>query len=255
MGVALAGAATAGAGMAAAPSASASSVWDRVAQCESGGNWHINTGNGFQGGLQFTQQSWAGVGGTQYAPRADLATREQQIAAAQRLLAIQGPGAWPVCSVRAGLTSGNGGASVSPQPAQTTASRSTARSAVSTAPVKKSTVAKRRTVAKKYTPAKKSAPVRVSGYYTTGANNLVVDGIVGPLTAKELQAFVGTYRDGIVGPITTKALQMKVGTYADGIIGPKTVAAIQKKVGIAQDGSYHLNARTVRALQAYLNNH
>lgn len=69
--------------------------WDAIAKGESSGDWHINTGNGYFGGLQFKQSSWELAGGTQYAPRADLATREQQIAAAERLLAIQGPGAWP----------------------------------------------------------------------------------------------------------------------------------------------------------------
>ncbi|MFI5807477.1 transglycosylase family protein [Streptomyces sp. NPDC051561] len=79
-----------------ATSASAASVdtWDAVAQCESGGNWSINTGNGYYGGLQFSQSSWAAAGGTQYAPRADQASKGQQIAAAEKLLAIQGPGAW-----------------------------------------------------------------------------------------------------------------------------------------------------------------
>ncbi|MFE0190822.1 transglycosylase family protein [Streptomyces sp. NPDC059008] len=90
-----------------ATSASAASVatWDKVAQCESGGNWSINTGNGYYGGLQFSNSSWAAAGGTQYAPRADLATKAQQIAAAEKLLAIQGPGAWS-CAGAGGLTSG-----------------------------------------------------------------------------------------------------------------------------------------------------
>lgn len=79
------------------------SAWDRLAQCESTGNWHINTGNGFYGGVQFTQQTWAGFGGTQFAPRADLASKSQQIAIAERVLNVQGPGAWPHCSVVAGL--------------------------------------------------------------------------------------------------------------------------------------------------------
>ncbi|MFD9635354.1 transglycosylase family protein, partial [Streptomyces violascens] len=80
----------------AAGNASAASVqtWDAVAQCESGGNWSINTGNGYYGGLQFSQSSWAAAGGTQYASRADLATKGQQIATAEKLLAMQGPGAW-----------------------------------------------------------------------------------------------------------------------------------------------------------------
>jgi len=79
-----------------ATGASAASVatWDAVAQCESGGNWSINTGNGYYGGLQFSQSSWAAAGGLKYAPRADLATKAQQIATAERLLAMQGPGAW-----------------------------------------------------------------------------------------------------------------------------------------------------------------
>lgn len=79
------------------------SAWDKVADCESGGNWAINTGNSFYGGLQFTQSTWAAFGGTQYAPRADLATREQQIAVAEKTLAEQGWNAWPVCSGKAGV--------------------------------------------------------------------------------------------------------------------------------------------------------
>jgi hypothetical protein len=65
--------------------------------CESGGNWSINTGNGYYGGLQFSQQTWAGFGGTAYAARADLATKAEQIAVAERVLAVQGAGAWPTC--------------------------------------------------------------------------------------------------------------------------------------------------------------
>lgn len=75
-------------------SAASTSTWDAVAQCESGGNWSINTGNGYYGGLQFNQSSWAAAGGTQYASRADLATKGQQIATAEKLLDMQGPGAW-----------------------------------------------------------------------------------------------------------------------------------------------------------------
>lgn len=86
-----------------APSVSSGSVWDRLAQCESGGNWSINTGNGYYGGLQFSQSTWEGVGGLQYAPRADLASREQQIAAAEVLLDSSGWGAWPSCSAQLGL--------------------------------------------------------------------------------------------------------------------------------------------------------
>jgi resuscitation-promoting factor RpfA len=71
--------------------------WDQVARCESGGNWAINTGNGYHGGLQFSSGTWASHGGGQYAPAANMATKDEQIAVAERVLASQGKGAWPVC--------------------------------------------------------------------------------------------------------------------------------------------------------------
>ncbi|MHC3475120.1 transglycosylase family protein [Streptomyces sp. 7R007] len=82
------------------------SPWDCVADCESGGHWDADTGNGFYGGLQFRQATWEEFGGLAYAPRADLATRKQQIAVAEQVLAAQGWQAWPVCSRRYGLQSG-----------------------------------------------------------------------------------------------------------------------------------------------------
>ncbi|MEY8197275.1 resuscitation-promoting factor Rpf1 domain-containing protein [Corynebacterium pseudotuberculosis] len=90
-----------------APAASAApdSDWDRLAGCESGGNWAINTGNGYYGGIQFSASTWKGFGGGQYAPTADKATREQQIAVAEKVLASQGWGAWPSCSAKLGLNS------------------------------------------------------------------------------------------------------------------------------------------------------
>lgn len=88
--------------------AASGSTWDRVAACESGGDWHINTGNGYYGGLQFAAATWDGYGGTKYAARADLASRSEQIAIAEKVLAGQGPGAWPVCGLKAGLTKGGG---------------------------------------------------------------------------------------------------------------------------------------------------
>ena len=84
-------------GPAGAAQASSSVNWDAIAQCESGGNWSINTGNGYYGGLQFNLSTWAGYGGTAYAARPDLASREQQIAVAEKVLARQGAGAWPTC--------------------------------------------------------------------------------------------------------------------------------------------------------------
>ncbi|QNG17871.1 DUF348 domain-containing protein [Rhodococcus triatomae] len=78
-------------------------VWDALAQCEAGGNWAINTGNGYYGGVQFDQNTWERQGGLKYAPRADLATREEQIAVATRTQQTQGWGAWPSCSSRLGV--------------------------------------------------------------------------------------------------------------------------------------------------------
>ncbi|MBI9000004.1 transglycosylase family protein [Corynebacterium sp. CCM 8864] len=87
----------------AAPAVANGSIWDAIAQCESTGNWSINTGNGFSGGLQFTPSTWLAFGGGQYAPMAWQATREQQIAVAEKVRAGQGWGAWPACTSKLGL--------------------------------------------------------------------------------------------------------------------------------------------------------
>src|SRR4051812_18885306 len=100
-------------------------TWNKVAACESSNNWSINTGNGYYGGLQFTQSTWAAYGGTAYAHRADQATKDQQIAVAEKVLDGQGPGAWPVCSVRAGLTRGGGAPDISPSGTTTQTTKST----------------------------------------------------------------------------------------------------------------------------------
>ncbi|MFF5129861.1 transglycosylase family protein [Streptomyces syringium] len=110
----------------AATSASAASVdtWDAVAKCESGGNWSINTGNGYYGGLQFSQSSWNAAGGQAYADRADHATKSQQIAVAEKLLAMQGPGAWG-CAGAGGLTAGGPKADVDTSGSSSSSSRGT----------------------------------------------------------------------------------------------------------------------------------
>ena len=111
--VALAGAIVAAPMALAAGTANASTTnWDAVAICESSGNWAIHTGNGYSGGLQFSASTWAGYGGGAYAPQAWQASREAQIAVAERVLAAQGPGAWPVCYSRGagGVTAGGTGA-------------------------------------------------------------------------------------------------------------------------------------------------
>ncbi|MFI9000545.1 transglycosylase family protein [Streptomyces sp. NPDC053541] len=97
-------------------------VWDKLASCESSSNWQINTGNGYFGGLQFSQSTWERYGGTHYAPRADLASKDQQIEIAERVLKGQGPGAWPACAPRAGLQRGDapaGATGLAPQTERT----------------------------------------------------------------------------------------------------------------------------------------
>ncbi|MGW7042996.1 LysM peptidoglycan-binding domain-containing protein [Streptomyces avermitilis] len=120
-----------------------SGVWDRIAQCESGGNWHINTGNGYYGGLQFSAGTWRGYGGTAYAATADQASRDQQIAVATKVQRAQGWGAWPTCSARAGAggsapaasgTGASGGSSAAGS--ATTESAASAKPAPSKAPTR-----------------------------------------------------------------------------------------------------------------------
>ncbi|MEU8015488.1 transglycosylase family protein [Micromonospora parva] len=98
--------------------------WDAIAKCESGGNWKINTGNGYYGGLQFSQSTWAGYGGKKYAARADLASRGEQIAIAEKVLDGQGIGAWPTCGKKGGSAT---------KPTAKPSTRSTEKSTTSTA--------------------------------------------------------------------------------------------------------------------------
>jgi LysM repeat protein len=106
-------------------SAATASEWDTVAQCESGGNWSINTGNGYYGGLQFSASTWAAYGGTQYAAQANQASKSQQIAVAEKVLASQGKGAWPVCGTGLSSASYNGGGSSSSSSSSNSSSSNT----------------------------------------------------------------------------------------------------------------------------------
>ncbi|MFF4233158.1 transglycosylase family protein [Streptomyces sp. NPDC001820] len=126
-------------------SAATTAEWDQVAQCEAGGNWSINTGNGYYGGLQFSASTWAAYGGTQYAASADQASKAQQIAVAEKVLAGQGKGAWPNCGVGLSSAANDGGAadSAATQPAQPKrAEVPTTRSERPAAPTKPATEAK-----------------------------------------------------------------------------------------------------------------
>ncbi|MFI2634926.1 transglycosylase family protein [Streptomyces collinus] len=129
-------------------SAATASEWDAVAQCESGGNWSINTGNGYYGGLQFSASTWSGYGGTKYASTADQATKDQQIEIAEKVLASQGKGAWPVCGKglsSAGYTGGgsssdSGSSSQSQQSTETRESQQQPASRSDERPAAKKTV-------------------------------------------------------------------------------------------------------------------
>jgi resuscitation-promoting factor RpfA len=143
-GIGLAGAAPA--------EAATTTVWDRVAKCESGGNWKINTGNGYYGGLQFAAGTWKAYGGRTYASQAHRATKAEQIAIARRVLAGQGPGAWPTCSRRAGLTKANGKASKSATPATNPGASTTKKKASDST----------KKIAKKAAPKKYSASASAS---------------------------------------------------------------------------------------------
>ncbi|OEJ32290.1 transglycosylase family protein [Streptomyces subrutilus] len=99
-------------------SAATASEWDKVAQCESGGNWAINTGNGYYGGLQFSSSTWAGYGGKAYAPQANQASKAQQIAVAEKVLKGQGKGAWPHCGKGLSNSSYTGGGATEAAPKQ-----------------------------------------------------------------------------------------------------------------------------------------
>jgi LysM repeat protein len=112
-------------------SAATASEWDAVAQCESGGNWSINTGNGYYGGLQFSASTWAAYGGTQYAATADQASKAQQIEIAEKVLAGQGKGAWPHCGVNLSSAPYSGGAASSNDSGSDTATRETEQQSAS----------------------------------------------------------------------------------------------------------------------------
>ena len=204
-------------------------VWDSVARCESSGNWSINTGNGYYGGLQFSSSTWRAFGGLAYAPQAHLATKAEQIAIARRTLHTQGPGAWPTCGYRAGLTRVNGGADPNALPLGAEAATPYVA-----------------------TPAGSTPSESTPSASTSGASGtLAVDGILGRNTIKAMQKWVGAAVDGIWGPATTRALQAEVGARIDGVRGPETTRNTQAVVGAPQDGVWR--SSTTRALQEHLN--
>ncbi len=239
----------------AAPADAAETVWDRVALCESGGNWSINTGNGYYGGLQFSAGTWAAYGGVEYAARADLAAKSVQIYIAKRVLQGQGPSAWPTCGERAGLTVENGLAVVV-YPKMSMGGPATAiiagkQDPGTTAGAQTRTVSATRTRlgAGAGTGAGPGAGTTASP--TAGVIPLVVDGILGPQTTKAVEIWVGALVDGSLHGSDTRLLQGELGSAQDGIIGPITTAALQRRVGTPPTGTW--DSATTRALQIHLN--
>jgi nucleoid-associated protein YgaU len=141
----------------AANAATPTSTWDALAQCESGGNWATNTGNGFSGGLQFTPQTWAAFGGTG-SPQS--ASRAQQIAVAEKVQASQGWGAWPACSAKLGLNGGGGAPAPQILPQSAPVQAAPVQAPVQTAPVAQTPVAE---VTQAPVQARHAAAIAVSG--------------------------------------------------------------------------------------------
>jgi peptidoglycan hydrolase-like protein with peptidoglycan-binding domain len=167
--------------------AQAASVWDAVAACESGGNWAINTGNGFYGGLQFTHQTWQGYGGGVYSFNANGASRAAQITIAQRVLVGQGPGAWPVCGPRGGLTRANGGGNVY---VPVTVSRSGVRAPITgrlavdgiLGPLTRAEMNR----------ARMNLSTRSAVIAWQHRLHVTADGVVGPVTTRAIQSWLNT---------------------------------------------------------------
>ena len=182
-------------------------TWDALAQCESGGNWSINTGNGFYGGLQFTQQSWNGVG---MSGSPATATRAQQIEAGERLLAIQGWGAWPACSAKLGLYGKTGAAPTYTEPTTTVAAQSQTQQTY-TAP------------AAQAAPAAVEAPAAAPAAPAAQAAPAAVEAPAAPAAAPSVEAPVAA------APVA--APKAAAGTYT--VVPGDSLSLIAAKLGVA----------------------
>ena len=185
-------------------------TWDALAQCESGGNWSINTGNGFYGGLQFTQQSWNGVG---MSGSPATATRAQQIEAGERLLAIQGWGAWPACSAKLGLYGKTGAAPTYTEPTTTVAAQSQTQQTY-TAPAAQAAPA---------APAAQAAPAAVEAPVAAPAAPAAQAAPAAPAAAPAVEAPVAA------APVA--APKAAAGTYT--VVPGDSLSLIAAKLGVA----------------------
>ena len=187
-------------------------TWDALAQCESGGNWSINTGNGFYGGLQFTQQSWNGVGMSGSPANA---TRAQQIEAGERLLAIQGWGAWPACSAKLGLYGKTGAAPTYTEPTTTVAAQSQTQQTY-TAPAAQAAPA---------APAAQAAPAAVEAPAAAPAAQAAPAAVEAPAAAPAAPAVEAPAAAPVAAP------KAAAGTYT--VVPGDSLSLIASKLGVA----------------------
>lgn len=187
-------------------------TWDALAQCESGGNWSINTGNGFYGGLQFTQQSWNGVG---MSGSPATASRAQQIEAGERLLAIQGWGAWPACSAKLGLYGKTGAAPTYTEPTTTVAAQSQTQQTY-TAPAAQAAPA---------APAAQAAPAAVEAPAAAPAAQAAPAAVEAPAAAPVAPAAEAPAAAPVAAP------KAAAGTYT--VVPGDSLSLIAAKLGVA----------------------
>ena len=187
-------------------------TWDALAQCESGGNWSINTGNGFYGGLQFTQQSWNGVG---MSGSPVTASRAQQIEAGERLLAIQGWGAWPACSAKLGLYGKTGAAPTYTEPTTTVAAQSQTQQTY-TAPAAQAAPA---------APAAQAAPAAVEAPAAAPAAQAAPAAVEAPAAAPAAPAVEAPAAAPVAAP------KAAAGTYT--VVPGDSLSLIASKLGVA----------------------
>ena len=187
-------------------------TWDALAQCESGGNWSINTGNGFYGGLQFTQQSWNGVGMSGSPANA---TRAQQIEAGERLLAIQGWGACPACSAKLGLYGKTGAAPTYTEPTTTVAAQSQTQQTYTAPAAQAAPVA----------PAAQAAPAAVEAPAAAPAAQAAPAAVEAPAAAPAAPAVEAPAAAPVAAP------KAAAGTYT--VVPGDSLSLIASKLGVA----------------------
>ena len=193
-------------------------TWDALAQCESGGNWSINTGNGFYGGLQFTQQSWNGVG---MSGSPATATRAQQIEAGERLLAIQGWGAWPACSAKLGLYGKTGAAPTYTEPTTSTAATTTVAAQSQTQQTYTAPAAQAAPAA----PAAQAAPAAVEAPAAAPAAQAAPAAVEAPAAAPAAPAVEAPAAAPVAAP------KAAAGTYT--VVPGDSLSLIAAKLGVA----------------------